>query len=176
MAINIFDISDWSSGDSYVTNSIVAWPAGSTTYWYSTVDNASNGGDAPSLSNPNWAGRIAIDNGEFPKFIWIPSYDIEKKIDAKVKQIQYGEGYRQVVSDGINNTLLEIPLSFDGRDTYEAAAIIHFLTARQGGETFIYIPPSPYAAVKKWKVFAWSDTQPFYDNFNIKTTFIEVLV
>lgn len=174
--MNIFDISDWLSSDTYVVNSIVAWPAGSTTYWYSTIDGAANGGDEPSLNNPNWGGRIATDNGEIPKFIWIPSYNINKKIEAKIKQIQFGDGYRQVVSDGINNTLLELDLIFEGRDIYEAGAILHFFTAREGGETFIYVPPSPYAGVKRWKVFSWADQQPFYDNYNIKASFIEVLI
>jgi phage-related protein len=174
--VNIFNIADWNSSGPYVKNSIVAWPAGSDTYWYSTIDNASNGGDAPALNNPNWGGRVAVDNGEYPKFIWTPSYNITKKIDAKIKQIQFGDGYRQVVSDGINNTLLELDLTFDGRDIYETAAILHFFTLRQGGETFVYTPPSPYADTKKWKVFTWADTQPFYDNYSIKTTFVEVLV
>jgi phage-related protein len=180
--MNIFSIDEWSSSSPYVKNSIVAWPLSPPTYWYATVDGAVNGGDPPSLNNPNWGGRIVVDgisldlfpNG-IPKFIWTPSYNSPKAIDAKVKQIQFGEGFRQVVPDGINNTLLKIDVTFEGRDIYEAGAILHFFTARQGGETFIWVPPSPYAATKKWKVFSWSDAQPFYNNYSIKTTFEEVL-
>lgn len=181
--MNIYITDDWNSSSSYATNSIVAWPAGSTTYWYATSNLASNGGDEPSLSNPNWGGRIAVDSNDLitnqngiPKFIWAPSYNPSKKVEAKVKQIQFGEGYRQIIADGINNTLLKVDVIFEGRDTYETGAIIHFLNARQGGETFIWIPPSPYAAVKRWKCLSWSDDQPFYDNYAIRAPFEEVLV
>ncbi len=182
--MNIFSISSWSSSSSYLKNEIVTiTDNGIITHWYATVDNAVNGGDRPALSNPNWGGRVAVDglsltnypNG-MPKFIWAPNYNTTKKIDAKVKQVQFGDGYRQILADGINNTLLQIDLVFEGRDIYEAAAILHFFVAREGGETFIYTPPSPYAATKRWKVLSWSDNQPFYDNFAIRTTFEEVLV
>ena len=169
--MNIFDIEDWDGGQSYVKNSIVAWPAG--IYWYAINPNTNS---QPSISNPDWGGRVIVDNGEYPKFIWTPSYNITKKIDAKIKQIQFGDGYKQVVADGINNTLLVLDLNFDGIDVYEASAILHFFLARAGSETFIYVPPSPYSTIKKWKVLSWSDAQPFYNNYNIRTTFEEVLI
>lgn len=172
--MNIFAIDNWAGATFYRKNSIVAFPDDSTTYWYAMLDHT--GGLGPSVDNPNWGGYANVGNGTMPQFIWVPSYSFNQKMEPKIKQIQFGDGYKQTVKDGINNVLLELDLSFDQRDAYESAAICHFLTAREGAETFLFTPPSPYAALKKWKSTTWNISQPFFANYSVKATFMEVLI
>ena len=172
--MNIFEIADWNNSTSYKKNNIVKI-GGTESYWYAALDHT--GGDVPSTNNPNWVGQTVFGAGEpIPKFIWAPSYNVTTKVEAKTKEVQFGDGYKQIVNDGINNTLLELDFSFEGRDDREAGAILHFLTTRAGGETFAFTPPSPYSVEKKWKCKAWSSNQVFYDNHTIRATFIEVLI
>ena len=47
-------------------------------------------------------------------------------------------------NDGINNILLPFTLIFDKRSNSQARAILHFLDARRGSESFIMTPPPPF--------------------------------
>lgn len=53
---------------------------------------------------------------------------------------QFGDGYRQVAGDGINNKVQSWPLTFSG-DKKDMAALAAFLDRHAGIRSFLWTPP-----------------------------------
>lgn len=172
---SIYDtIARWYTENTYVKNHIVEWPENSNDYWYSLED--SNKSNEPSIGSPVWGGFGTTDilGITKPQFFWPCSYNQSTSISPRVLTIRYGDGYTQRIPDGINNNLLNLELSFDGRDEQETLAIIHFLNVRRASEAFLYTPPAPFATERLFVCKKISSTVIFRDNFNIKVSFEEV--
>jgi len=78
------------------------------------------------------------------------------------------------VKDGINNKLLSLDFSLDGRTDKETKAIIHFLEHKGGAQQFRFTPPAPYN--KENLVFicpTWEHGLVYKDNNNISVKFVE---
>ena len=78
------------------------------------------------------------------------------------------------MKDGINNDLLSFSLKFKNINEKQATAIIHFLTARSGSESFYFMPPAPYSVYKKFVCKSFSSDNPFVNNFSVSVKFQEV--
>jgi phage-related protein len=189
---NIYDISSWPhSPANYSKNDIAKIVAGSDnviypsmatvakpsateyTYFYSLKGHSSS--TAPYSDTVNWAGYAADQNGEYyPHFIWTPSYPVGANQTPRMRAIVFGDGYEQRAQDGINNSLLNLSLSFGLRDATETTAILHFFESRQGTDQFLYTPPDPYSKQKLFVCKAWSSNYNFFDNYDITATFNEV--
>ena len=94
--------------------------------------------------------------------------------EPKVKSIKFGDGYEQRMADGINNDLIKISMSFDGRNTKEAMAILHFLESRSGKDFFFFTPPSPYNTRRKFVCRQFSSTLASQDVLNVSASFDQV--
>lgn len=180
MAISIFStIQKWSPTSTYKKYDRVKF--GRHVY-YASLDH-SNNANTPSTNYTNWSG-VMIDpfgttltedgSRERPHFFFSPSYGATTVVEPKILSIKFGDGYEQRIQDGINNTLLKIDLSFDLRGAAETAAIVHFLTARAGVESFLFTPPEPYATLRNFLCRSWNHTAIFYENNSIKAAFEQV--
>ena len=157
----------------YAKNHIVEWPENSNNYWYSL--EADNRGNGPSAGSPVWGGRGTNSLGVIkPQFFWPCSYNLSTSVEPRVLNVRYGDGYTQRIPDGINNNLLNLDLSFEGRAEKETLAILHFLNVRRAAEAFLYTPPAPFATEKLFVCKNFNSTVVFRDNFNIKAKFEEV--
>ncbi len=140
----------------------------------STAITSSNywGGFTRTISSTNIIGSETL-----PEFLWIPSYNVSVDNQPKTNPIVFGNGYQQRIQDGIFNTLIKINLSFDMRNDLEARAILHFLKARKGTESFIMRHlPEIYADggyKKRFYCSSFNSTFAFHDNHSVKATFIE---
>ena len=168
---NVFDISDWSGATTYLKNQVVKC---SNAFYYSLADGNVN--NTPALNSVYWGGRALdpIDGTNRPEFIWSPSYASTVGLQPKVTNIQFGDGYSQRIQTEINNTLLSLSLSFDGRDYNEALAIIHFLIDKRGVDYFMFTPPAPFAKKKRFVCQNFPFNFTFYNNNAIKAEFNEV--
>ncbi|WP_320535274.1 phage tail protein [Robbsia andropogonis] len=73
-------------------------------------------------------------------FTWTPSLDASGDTNYSVLSAQFGDGYSQVIPDGINNAADSWPLTFVGSgDTIRA--IKTFLDDTQGATSFYWTPP-----------------------------------
>lgn len=73
-------------------------------------------------------------------FTWRPLKAAQGQIDHRVRTSQFGDGYAQVVGDGLNNRSQSWPLTFTGRkDTI--VAIRDFLDRHAGYKSFLWTPP-----------------------------------
>jgi phage-related protein len=84
-----------------------------------------------------------------------------------------GDGYEQILADGINNILLPFDVSFEDRGIDEYAAILHFFQNRAGVEKFYFVPPAPFNVLKRFICQEWNATQSFYDKYTITAKFDE---
>ncbi len=187
MSLSIYDIDAWQNSPNssnlitYKKNSVVS---NGSYYYYALKTHTSplfNTFDQNYYLNNNfggiWGGISTDDFGNVkPTFVWSPSYGSNIPNTPRVKTIQFGDGYIQRVKDGINNNLLRFDLTFDGRDADELRAIAHFLYAREGVSSFLWVPPAPYNKTKYFVCAEWTPGLIFYDNSTIKATFVEVPV
>ena len=132
-------------------------------------------------SSSYWGGytrRTVMTNSKvIPEFVWTPSYNLVASQQPKVNNIIFGNGYQQRVPDGMYNDLLRLEVSFDMRNELETRAIVHFLRARKGVESFaIKNLPELYkdgGYTKRFYCPNFNNTFTFHDNFTVKATFIE---
>ena len=111
-----------------------------------------------------------------PYFTWRPNFNFSNENQPRVKKIQFGDGYFQVVPDGVNNLLLNYEFEFQAIEIHEATAILHFLTTRNGTESFCFLPPAPRGQISRFLCSKWTDIQTFWNNYTIKATFTQTPV
>jgi phage-related protein len=181
MALSIFSpVANWASSVVYSKYTIVKY-LGKT--YYALTDHTSGG----LFETAKWGGYITDPFGSVisnedstdstrPHFFFTPSYGNAVNNEPRTKITQFGEGYQQRIPESINNTLLKISVIFENRTAKEATAILHFLNARNGSEAFLYTPPEPYATMKLFSCFNWSQQSQFLNNININAEFTEVPV
>lgn len=73
-------------------------------------------------------------------FIWCPFIEPTGTGTLRTKKAQFGDGYKQVAADGLNNESESWPLTFRGKEAY-IREILAFLRARKGSESFYWTPP-----------------------------------
>ena len=174
---SIYEVSDYSSGSTYQKNDIVK---SGGYFWYALQSVPVS--ETPSTTSAYWGGMItaptsthaSASNVTSPNFIWTPSFNMSVTHDPKVKSIKFGDGYEQRMVDGINNDLIKISMTFDGRNTKEAMAILHFLESRSGKDFFFFTPPSPYNTRRKFVCKQFSSTLASQDVLNVSASFDQV--
>lgn len=177
MSTTIYNIANWANSTNYVKNDIVS---NGGSYYYALVSHVSDPSQTFAqtvAANPSLWGGVGTDpvSGQTkPQFIWTPSYQGSVVVNPRIKKIQYGDGYEQRLSDGINSILLELNLSFDTRTSQEATAILHFLHEKSGRKSFLYLPAAPFNSIKKFVARSWESVTNFYENYSIKCKFEEV--
>ena len=103
-------------------------------------------------------------------FTWNPRYSAQVKNTPNVRKAQFGGGYSQRVSIGINPLTRVWSVSFK-LDSADIDAIDAFLTARKGVESFVWQPPNGASGL--WLCPDWSRTAD--DGYNVVTaTFEEI--
>lgn len=106
----------------------------------------------------------------FPEFD--PAPGMTKKSAPRVRSIEFGSGYSQRATFGINQNPKVYNLTFRvseaDSDTIEA-----FLDMRRGVEAFDYTPPGESAS-SKFICQEWTKTISFIDRAEINATFIQV--
>jgi len=193
MAINsIYKIDEFSTTVEYNKNDIVQSPiyiGGGTTgipkeinYYYalktSTGESPFTSSGRPKLNNEFWGGNARAGGRTVrPQFLWKPSYNATVEHAPRVITVAFGNGYEQRTQDGIYNGLINFSATFEMRTEKEARAIIQFLRARRGAESFgiKHLPPI-YADVGFRKLFvcsSFNSTFTFFDNYTVKATFLE---
>ena len=101
-----------------------------------------------------------------------PTYGAQKTSQPKVRQVQFGDGYVQRLTFGLNQDLKIWNLTFEVSET-DADTIETFLEARGGSEYFTWSPPDETTSYK-WICLNWSKTIPYLNRATIQATFQEV--
>ena len=105
-------------------------------------------------------------------FTWSPSYEPVESSEPRVRRFQAGDGYEQRVRFGLNTDPKEWGLSFNERSDTERDAILTFLEARGGYESFDWTPPRGSAG--KYVCSKWQTTLRAAGFTTITATFRQV--
>jgi len=105
-------------------------------------------------------------------FNYSPSNGSAVNVEASIREAKFGDGYSQRFADGINNLPRMWNVQFTNFQTTDADAIVAFLRARGGYESFDWTPPS--GAAGKFFCRSWSDGHDSFGIRSISATFEEV--
>lgn len=106
-------------------------------------------------------------------FSYIPSFEATEISKPHIRVFKAGDGYEQRVSFGLMTPKRkQWSLLFSNRTRAERDAIVAFLEARAGSESFDWIPPR--GAISKYVCEEWQATESNYNNNQIQATFQEV--
>lgn len=100
-----------------------------------------------------------------------PTYGAQKSSQPNVRTVQYGDGYSQRLTYGLNQNPKQWSLTWNVSET-NADTIEAFLDARGGAESFDWTPPD--GSTGKWICPQWSKTIPYLNRAEITATFIQV--
>lgn len=105
-------------------------------------------------------------------FTYTPSFTATEESQPRVRTVQYGDGYSQRLTYGLNTDPKSWRLTFLYRTDTERDNILTFLEARGGAESFDWTPPRGSAG--KYICPQWNMEMVKYNNNTISATFIEV--
>ncbi len=170
---SLYDLTYWATATVYKKNAFVL----QNNFWYYAIQSHTSGADFNTDNNAGlWQGTFNDGTVTKPYFGWKLSYNWTNPHQPKVKTISFGDGFAQNIRDGLSNDLLTFDATFENRSLDESTAILHFFYIRAGSESFFFIPPDPYATLKRFLVKNYTPKQNFYDNYSISAHFEESLV
>ncbi|MDO7911332.1 phage tail protein [Pseudomonas sp. 22-AL-CL-001] len=102
------------------------------------------------------------------RFTWKPNRSAPGTFQNAVRSANFGNGYRQVAGDGINNETQSWNLTFTGKKA-RIAAILAFLRAQRGYKPFIW--KTPFDGDLYFTCNAYSPTDQGGDLWMLTATF-----
>ena len=103
----------------------------------------------------------------------IGALDLLKNSEPNIRIAQFGSGYQQRSTFGINQNLKVYNFTWSNISETDADEIETFLDARAGVENFDYTPTAESAS-KKMICRQWNKTIPYLNRATINATFEEV--
>ncbi len=101
-----------------------------------------------------------------------PTIASQRTHKPRVKEVKFGNGYRQVWGDGINSNLEDWKLSFIVTDANKT--IVHnFLNTANGYIHFNWTNPESGATQKQYTCPSWTVVPLGRNQYNIQATFKE---
>ena len=101
-----------------------------------------------------------------------PTYGLQKTSAPNVRIAQFGSGYSQRSTFGINQNPKVYNFTFQVSET-DADTIEDFLDARGGTESFDFSPPKE-SGTQKYICRNWSKSIPYKNRATIQATFEQV--
>ena len=103
-----------------------------------------------------------------------PTYGVEKRSAPKRRAVQFGDGYEQRLTYGLNQNPKEWSLTWNNITEANADTIETFLDARAAdAAAFDWTPPDE-ATAYKWVCDRWSKSIPYNGRAIINATFRQV--
>ena len=101
-----------------------------------------------------------------------PTYGSSKSSAPKVRQVQFGDGYAQVIRYGLNQNPKAWSLKWEVSET-DADTIETFLDARAAdGATFDWTPLDSTTSYK-WRCLQWNKLNRSKNRATIQATFVQ---
>ena len=107
-------------------------------------------------------------------FTWIPDDGPSGEKNVRANILQFGDGYKQIIGDGLNTLEQSWSLTFN-RDYSEIDAIEDFLVAHSTGTagpvSFFWTPPGPNAVQGYYFCLSWRVSPRSGQNATLSATF-----
>tara|TARA_Y100000356_G_scaffold68657_1_gene56346 strand:+ start:282 stop:632 length:351 start_codon:yes stop_codon:yes gene_type:complete len=104
-----------------------------------------------------------------------PDFSSTKQSSIVTREVQFGDGYKKLVSYGLNNDLKKYNFKFQNKNTTEKNTIVNFLEARKGVDPFDFTAPDESSS-KKYLCKEWTETFVAANVFTIQVVFEEVAI
>lgn len=109
----------------------------------------------------------------FPNFP--PTRNSKLTTETRILKAGFGDGYEQIVEDGINTSMEEWSLNFDDYPKADADVIIAFLKSHNSVRSFLWKSPADSSA-KQWRQdgklnVSYPGHETVTLSFNIKRTY-----
>ena len=102
-----------------------------------------------------------------------PTYGVQKRSQPKIRTIQFGDGYEQRTTFGLNQNPKIFNLTFEVSEA-DADTIETFLDARAvDNASFTFTPPGE-ASSSKFVCEGWNKSIPYLNRARVQATFREV--
>ena len=102
-----------------------------------------------------------------------PTYGVQQSSAPSIRRVQFGDGYEQRLSFGLNQNPKTFNLTFEVSES-DADTIETFLDDRAGDNAaFDFTPPGELAS-SKFVCETWSKSIPYLNRATIQATFREV--
>ena len=102
-----------------------------------------------------------------------PTYGVQKRSEPNIRTIQFGDGYEQRTTFGLNQNPKIFNLTFEVSET-DADTIETFLDARAvDNASFTFTPPGE-ASSSKFVCEGWNKSIPYLNRARVQATFREV--
>ena len=101
-----------------------------------------------------------------------PTYGAQKTNQPKVRQVQFGDGYSQRLTVGLNQNPKSWSLTWEVSES-NADTIETFLDARAAQESFDWTAPGE-AGSSKYVCAEWSKSIPYLNRATVQATFMQV--
>ena len=102
-----------------------------------------------------------------------PTYGIQKSSAPSIRKVQFGDGYEQRLSFGLNQNPKTFNLTFEVSET-DADTIETFLDARADDNAAFDFTPPGEASSSKFVCEEWNKTIPYLNRATIQATFRQV--
>ena len=102
-----------------------------------------------------------------------PDFNVRKISKPNIRIAQFGSGYSQRSTFGINQNLKVFNLTFTNITETESDEIETFLDARAGVESFSFTPPNESTS-RNFICKDWNKTNPYANRATITAIFEEV--
>lgn len=103
------------------------------------------------------------------EFTFVPDWNAQGTTTANVSKVQFGDGYVQRQTKGMNTLDITWNLSFNPRSDTDADAIEAFLASRLGVTAFTWTPPGK--PQQKWTCDTWTRAKAAMDINSLSMTF-----
>ena len=101
-----------------------------------------------------------------------PTYGAQKTSQPKVRRVQFGDGYEQRLTFGLNQNPKSWSLTWEVSET-DADTIETFLDARAAQESFDWTAPGEEGS-SKYVCAEWSKSIPYLTRATVQATFMQV--
>ena len=102
-----------------------------------------------------------------------PTYGVQKRSKPNIRTTQFGDGYEQRVTFGLNQNPKIFNLTFEVSET-DADTIETFLDARAvDSASFTFTPPGESSS-SKFVCESWNKSVPYLNRARVQATFREV--
>lgn len=103
-----------------------------------------------------------------------PSYNSSTSFEPRVLVAKLGDGYEQRTADGLNITPLKGTLNFESLTKTQLDAIVDFMAAKNGIESFFYTFPEEVSArliiCQKWDK-VWKTSSAYALQLTVREVF-----
>ncbi|WP_374537183.1 phage tail protein [Chitinimonas taiwanensis] len=100
-----------------------------------------------------------------------PDYGWSDSMQPRVRAMRFGDGYQQLIPDGLNTLLAEVSVPFTNRTDAQRDQLLALFTSLGGAKPFLFTLPGKVQ--KAYICTRWTESRAGHNANNVQATFQE---